>query len=70
MPRVGRRRNVDAEFLVPALGRRLMPRISLLVLIFAAGLALSSCHTMEGFGQDLSILGNKITGKADQHSKN
>jgi len=25
---------------------------------------------MEGFGQDLSILGNKITGKADQHSKN
>jgi predicted small secreted protein len=49
---------------------RPLTRISLLALVFAAGLALSSCHTMEGFGQDLSILGNKITGKADQHSKN
>jgi predicted small secreted protein len=46
---------------------RPVTRISLLVLMFATGLALSACHTMEGFGQDLSILGNKITGKADEH---
>ncbi len=42
----------------------------LILLVFAAGFVLSSCHTMEGFGQDLSILGNKITGKADHQSKN
>lgn len=41
----------------------------LTLFVFAASLALSACHTMEGFGQDLSILGNKITGKAEQHTK-
>jgi predicted small secreted protein len=33
-------------------------------LLAAACIALSSCRTMEGFGEDLSHLGNKISGKA------
>jgi predicted small secreted protein len=50
--------------------RRLTTISLLIILALAASLVLSACHTMEGFGQDLSILGNKITGKADEHSKN
>jgi predicted small secreted protein len=38
------------------------------MILLGAGLALSACHTMEGFGQDLTILGDKITGKAQQHT--
>ncbi len=45
-------------------------RGALRVLLLATGLALCGCHTMEGFGQDLSILGNKITGKAQNQTKN
>lgn len=40
----------------------------LIAILLAAGLAVSACNTVEGFGKDLSTLGNKITGKAEKHS--
>ena len=40
----------------------------LIVLLLAAGFAVSACNTVEGFGKDLSTLGNKITGKAEKHT--
>ncbi len=43
-------------------------RGALRVLLLATGLVLCGCHTMEGFGQDLSIIGNKITGKAQEQT--
>jgi predicted small secreted protein len=46
-----------------------MPRRLTLALALAALLApaLSACNTMEGFGQDLSNLGNAIEGEAQEH---
>jgi predicted small secreted protein len=40
----------------------LRPSLLLLVLL----VALSACRTMEGFGEDLSHLGDKISSKARQ----
>lgn len=42
-------------------------RIGLRILLLATGLFLCGCHTMEGLGEDISILGNKLTGKAQEH---
>lgn len=39
------------------------------ILILAAALAVSACNTMKGFGQDLSNLGDSITGKAEKHTQ-
>lgn len=44
-------------------------RTTLRILLLATGLVLCGCHTMEGFGQDLSILGSKITGKAQEQTQ-
>lgn len=41
-----------------------------LALILAASFALSACNTAKGFGEDLSTLGNKITGSAEKHTDN
>ncbi len=41
----------------------------LVAVMLTAGFALSGCNTVEGFGKDLSTLGNKITDKADKHTK-
>ncbi|HKQ26143.1 MAG TPA: entericidin A/B family lipoprotein [Burkholderiales bacterium] len=38
----------------------------LIVLAVAGALVLAGCNTMEGFGKDLSTLGNKIEKKADE----
>jgi entericidin A len=38
----------------------------LIVLAVAVVLTLAGCNTMEGFGKDLSTLGNKIEKKADE----
>jgi predicted small secreted protein len=49
-----------------------MPRrpttMLLLVLMLTASFALSACNTAKGFGEDLSNLGNAITGKAEKHT--
>jgi predicted small secreted protein len=42
----------------------------LLAFLLASSFALSACNTAKGFGQDLSTLGNKITGKAEKHTDN
>ena len=34
----------------------------------AAALLTTGCNTAKGFGEDLSTLGNKITGKAERHT--
>lgn len=44
-------------------------RTGLRILLLTTGLVLCGCHTMEGFGQDISILGNKLTGKAQEQTK-
>ncbi len=44
-------------------------RTGLRLLLLTIGLGLCGCHTMEGFGQDLSILGSKITGKAQEQTQ-
>ena len=41
----------------------------LIAVLLAAGFALPACNTVEGFGKDLSKLGDKITEKADKHTK-
>ena len=41
-----------------------------LTLLLASSFALSACNTARGFGQDLSTLGNKISGKAEKHTDN
>jgi len=38
----------------------------LIVLAVAVALTLAGCNTMEGFGKDLSTLGDKIEKKADE----
>jgi predicted small secreted protein len=38
----------------------------LIVLAVAVSLTLAGCNTMEGFGKDLSTLGNEIEKKADE----
>jgi predicted small secreted protein len=44
-------------------------RVSLwLILALAMCLTASACNTMKGFGQDLSNLGDSITGKAEKHT--
>jgi predicted small secreted protein len=43
-------------------------RCCVMATLGAAGLALSSCHTVQGLGEDLSHLGDKITSKAQEHS--
>lgn len=42
----------------------------LVTLLMAASFALPACNTVEGFGKDLSTLGDKITGKAEKHTQN
>ena len=37
-----------------------------IVLAVAVVLTLAGCNTMEGFGKDVSTLGNKIEKKADE----
>jgi predicted small secreted protein len=37
-------------------------------LVLAMASAASGCNTMKGFGEDLSTLGDKITGKAEKHT--
>jgi predicted small secreted protein len=44
-------------------------RAALLVLLLGTGFALSACHTMEGLGQDMSEVGNKLSSKAQEHTK-
>ncbi len=46
-----------------ALGSRLL-RAGLLLLLGGA----SACHTMEGLGQDLSALGDKLSSKPQEHA--
>ena len=43
----------------------------LIVAVFAlfAAHALTACNTMEGFGQDVSKVGNKIENSADKNKK-
>jgi predicted small secreted protein len=43
-------------------------RVGALIVLLATGLLISACHTMEGMGQDFSALGDKISGKAEQHT--
>jgi len=38
----------------------------LIVLAVTVSLTLAGCNTMEGFGKDLSTLGNEIEKKADE----
>lgn len=40
----------------------------LVAVLLTAGLVLSACNTAKGFGEDLSTLGDKITGKAEKHT--
>lgn len=40
-----------------------------MTILLMAGMALSACNTVEGFGKDLSKLGDKIADKADKHTK-
>lgn len=40
----------------------------LIAVLIAAGIAVSGCNTVEGFGKDLSTLGKKISGKAEKHT--
>jgi predicted small secreted protein len=47
---------------------RPMISASLLLLLLATGLAVSACHTMEGLGQDMSEVGNKLSTKAQEHT--
>jgi predicted small secreted protein len=47
--------------------RRALDGVKIL-LILAFALAVSGCNTMKGFGEDLSTLGNKITGSAEKHT--
>ncbi|HEY0522691.1 MAG TPA: entericidin A/B family lipoprotein [Stellaceae bacterium] len=44
--------------------RPLSQLVAIGAVLVAACVALSSCRTMEGFGEDLSHLGAKISGKA------
>jgi predicted small secreted protein len=37
------------------------------MLLLAFAFALGGCNTMEGLGKDLSILGDKIRGKANEN---
>lgn len=43
-------------------------RIGALIVLLATGLVVSACNTVNGMGQDFSALGDKITGKAEQHN--
>ncbi|MGE5538615.1 MAG: entericidin [Gemmatimonas sp.] len=36
--------------------------------VIAACLLATGCNTAKGFGEDLSTLGNKITGSAERHT--
>jgi predicted small secreted protein len=36
--------------------------------VVAAALLATGCNTAKGFGEDLSTLGNKITGTAEKHT--
>jgi predicted small secreted protein len=47
--------------------RRALDGVKIL-LVIAFALAVSGCNTMKGFGEDLSTLGNKITGSAEKHT--
>jgi len=47
--------------------RRALNGVAILLLL-AITLAVSACNTMKGFGQDLSNLGDSITGKAEKHT--
>jgi predicted small secreted protein len=53
---------------MPSFFARPLTRAGLLLLLLGTSVALSACHTMEGLGQDLSIVGNKISSKAQEHS--
>jgi predicted small secreted protein len=53
---------------MPSFFARPLTRAGLLLLLLGTSVALSACHTMEGLGQDLSTVGNKISSKAQEHS--
>ena len=44
-------------------------KVVLIAVLLTAGFALPACNTVEGFGKDLSKLGDKITDKAEKHTK-
>jgi predicted small secreted protein len=46
---------------------RLPPRTLVLAFMLTASFALPACNTVKGFGEDLTALGNKITGTAEKH---
>jgi predicted small secreted protein len=37
--------------------------------VMTAALLATGCNTAKGFGEDLSTLGNKITGSAEKHDR-
>ena len=40
----------------------------LYIIVLAISFTTSACNTMKGFGEDLSKLGDKITGSAEKHT--
>jgi len=46
-----------------------MRKFGLLILLAYASMILTACNTVEGFGQDVSHLGNKIENKADRERR-
>ena len=43
-------------------------RATIRVAVLAGLCALAACNTVQGFGEDMSTLGNKISNKAEQHT--
>ena len=43
-----------------------MKKLSVLFLLAYASMMLTACNTVEGFGQDVANVGNKIENKADR----
>jgi predicted small secreted protein len=54
---------IERSAMLHALGSRLL-RAGLLLLLLGGA---SACHTMEGLGQDLSALGDKLSSKSQEH---
>jgi predicted small secreted protein len=54
---------IERSAMLHALGSRLL-RAGLLLLLLGGT---SACHTMEGLGQDLSALGDKLSSKSQEH---
>ena len=45
--------------------RGVAPSVGLVLLL----LVLAGCHTVEGFGKDLSTIGGKLSSKAQEHTR-